>query len=191
MLLPVHPDSTIAFIIMKFCHFCGMQSFVSGSICLFQAGIQNCPGGSTPVPSAALPAPATATSRGAARPSSCRRRPRPPARARRPASAAGRGCRRQPRPALAVVAVVGRARRRRLAPLPPPHQYIASFGPFYSEMRAGAADYFSITCCAVLLHSGLGSLGLDKFCVLINGPAGGADRDGDRVLLEVKACSPP
>ena len=63
--------------LMQFCHFCGMHSFVSGPLfqfavvyACFTAGIQNCPAGSAPVPTAALPAPATATSPGAARPSS-------------------------------------------------------------------------------------------------------------------------
>ena len=35
MLLPVPPDSTIAYIIMQFYHFCGMQSFVSGPLFQF------------------------------------------------------------------------------------------------------------------------------------------------------------
>ena len=99
-LLPLPPDSTVAYIIMQFRNFCGMQRFVSGplftSISSFTAGLQNCPAGSVPVPAAgasrdqvpAPPAPVTATSQGAARPSS------PPA----PAIAAGRGRRRWPRP---------------------------------------------------------------------------------------------
>ena len=32
MLLPVPPDSTVAYIIMQFCHVCGMQSFGSGPL---------------------------------------------------------------------------------------------------------------------------------------------------------------
>ena len=74
------PSSTIAYIIMQFCHLygiAGMHIFVSGGqnqayilICRFTAGIQNCLAGSAPVPTAALPAPAMATTRGAARPTS-------------------------------------------------------------------------------------------------------------------------
>ena len=118
MLLPVPPYSISAYIIMQFCHFSGMPSFVSGPLFLFAslqqayklpgrkcarpcrsaAGAGHChvPGGSTPVLAAGagssqLPAPlvpATAISSGAARPSL------PPAatsfqrRRRRPASSA-------------------------------------------------------------------------------------------------------
>ena len=102
-LLPVPPDSTVAYIIMQFCHFCGMQSFVSGllfvSIRLFYSRHTKLPG------------------RKCARP--CRRRrPRPAL-----AVVAVVRCRRDVVvPALAVVAVpaggarrghVPRARRRR------------------------------------------------------------------------------
>ena len=87
MLLPVPPDSTLAYIIMQFCHVCGMQSFVSGLLFQFaslrslqqaykpaQPELQR--PGSAQVPAAALPAPATATSSAAvAGPCS----PRPPA----------------------------------------------------------------------------------------------------------------
>ena len=68
---PMPPSSTIAYIIMQFCHLygiAGMHIFVSGGqnqayilICRFTAGIQNCPAGSAPVPAAALPAPAAAS----------------------------------------------------------------------------------------------------------------------------------
>ena len=65
-----HRYNGVAYIIMRFCHFCGMHSFVSGpllQICRFTAGKQNCPAGSAPVPAEALRTPATATSRGASR----------------------------------------------------------------------------------------------------------------------------
>ena len=70
---PIPPYSTVAYIIMQFCHFCGMHSFVSGPLFQFAALQQhtNCPAGRAPVravSAAALPAPAT--SRGAVRPSS-------------------------------------------------------------------------------------------------------------------------
>ena len=102
---------------MRFCHFCGMHSFVSGpllQICRFTAGKQNCPAGSAPVPAEALRTPATATSRGAARNSSppvpaaasfLRRRRHVPG-GSAPILAAGAARRRWPRPALAGVAVV-------------------------------------------------------------------------------------
>ena len=47
-LVPAPPDSTDAYIIMQFCHFCGIQSFVSGplfiSICLFYSRHTKLPG---------------------------------------------------------------------------------------------------------------------------------------------------
>ena len=113
----VPPDNTIAYIIMQFCHFCGMQSFVSGPLFQF-ASLQQAYKTARPEvrPSPLLrcrrqpqPRPGGQRARGAARPcsppasaatagpcsplapaaASFRRRPRPPA----PATASAR-CRR-------------------------------------------------------------------------------------------------
>ena len=73
MLLPVPPYSIAAYIIMQFCHFRGMPSFVFQVLYFYLplcSRHTNCQAGSVPVPAAALPAPATATSLGVARPSS-------------------------------------------------------------------------------------------------------------------------
>ena len=104
----VPPDSTVAYIVMQFCHFCGMflfRSFIS--ICRFTAGIQSCPTRSASGPAAALPAPATATSLGTARPSS------PPA----PAAASFLRRRRWPRPRPGGQRARPRRRRRSLPAL--------------------------------------------------------------------------
>ena len=92
MIASVPPDSTIAYIIMQFCHFCGMQSFVSGplfiSIYLFYIRHTNLPCRKCARPRRRrrqlLASGATgATPRGQRARPRRRRRPRPPARPRR------------------------------------------------------------------------------------------------------------
>ena len=133
MLLPVPHDSKGAYIPTQFCHFCGMQSIVSGplfvSICLLTAGIQNCPAGSAPVPAAALPAPATATSRGQRASPRRRRRQRPAS----GAAGAGHG---QVRGGSASIFAAGAGRGQRSLSSP----WCTSSSPGPSQQVAPAAS---------------------------------------------------